>query len=1055
MSGSPPPEYRRVTIICEDIYQQTSDSLRTLLGLFWTKDNNTEYNTSDIEYEVSSRGTKYEINLETDLNLREVSRMDAASYYIDKIEFNPNFAEKVNEDSFFPNFKIPLRIYADKANSRGDKFWNTLFNGGTFGAEIFPSIVSSPYVFYDESLYIDMPYSAKEVRDNPEGLSGVPELQITCEYNSYSPAIQNYQSWTSNLESELLIPNANTLAAASNAITAGLNMEAVYSQLGADYLNYVVFSPLHLMKGSYVSIESGGTGIDFEGVYPWARTIFDPTYYSLPGSYAESVGDWLWSTGITAKDFQERKHGIVQTLMGWFNHWFITKASGYRKDSFHQFLGDQKDFIDSIPPSLKEKVIESQKNIIFDESAYDESLSNPTKTRDSVVAKFPYHMKIKFPKHSSGTDMSIESSEIDPMPGTTPFRDAIVNNHLSPKFLETLKDVHDGVFPDIKMIPRDFIVEESTYHPDTPSKLGQTTSKKTYNTVDFIDFLTKAYNNYDGALNANYQFMGTTPEDYLSVQQDYGIYRYLDNQNILGCLNNVSSLGEIWFDFMNFAAAESDEANKKLLKDIIQPKLRPSEVLAYRVEKTGGVTVGDQASSKVLQNFWLFNGSLSTDEFITLEDTQIKYGQEYTYSVSAYVLVFSHRYRYSDFRLTQQIGTVDTDGADGADKYCLQFYDPTTDEYESQLFYETATDSAFAHFGPEDTRSKMIEFAYDTGAVYGAGTDSDSGFYDFLDLGWLGASGILGTAEFTAISLRNQFATDQQAYSKHPQLADVNFNIEPCVKIIEVPMYTKTLKMMDNPANDIIVTPFQFIDDSHRLGFQSQYDTYREDSYPEPITSTDVNLRSHYLHAKDLTETSEITWRSQSPPRYLEVFRTDIRPKSMRDFENNLVRTIDLRISDSDQNYADAIIGERVLTNKKYYYVLRFLNENRFPGHLSQIITAELIDDGGYIYSTFGVLSEEEYIKDIYSKPSINFKKLFQIQPNISQLELDASGANMKLSATNEKNKVTVGPTGTDADPIWNQTFKIRMTSKKTGKKIDLNVLFQLETEDRFSTEET
>jgi hypothetical protein len=337
--------------------------------------------------------------------------------------------------------------------------------------------------------------------------------------------------------------------------------------------------------------------------------------------------------------------------------------------------------------------------------------------------------------------------------------------------------------------------------------------------------------------------------------------------------------------------------------------------------------------------------------------------------------------------------------------------------------------------------------------MYGTGTYTDSGLLDLIDLAWSGTSGLLSTGEFTAISLRNQFATDQQAYSKHPQLADVNFYIEPCVKIIEIPMFTKTLKMMDNPANDIIITPFQFIDDSHRLGFQSRYDTYREDTFPEPITSTDVNLRSQYLHAKDLPETSEVTWRSQSPPRYLEIYRTETQPTSMLDFENKLVRIIDLQISDSEQTYADAIVAEKVATNKKYYYVLRFLNENRMPGHLSQIIIAELIDDGGYIYSVFGVLSEEEYVKDIYSKPSINFKKLFQIQPNISQLELDTSNANMTLSATNEKHNVTVGPTGTDADPIWGRTFKIRMTSKKTGKKIDLNVLFQLKTEDRYSTE--
>jgi hypothetical protein len=181
------------------------------------------------------------------------------------------------------------------------------------------------------------------------------------------------------------------------------------------------------------------------------------------------------------------------------------------------------------------------------------------------------------------------------------------------------------------------------------------------------------------------------------------------------------------------------------------------------------------------------------------------------------------------------------------------------------------------------------------------------------------------------------------------------------------------------------------------------------------------------------------------------VYRAEKKPTALSDFEGKRIKTIDLKIPESDMTHADAIVVQKIATNKKYYYILRFLNENKMPGHLSQIIEAELVDDGGYIYSSFNILSEEEFDQDVYSKPSINFKKLLQLQPNLRQLELDTTNADFSRAATAEKDKVQVGA-HTGAGSIWDQTFKLRLTSKKTGKKADLNVTFKIKQEDKYST---
>jgi len=429
----------------------------------------------------------------------------------------------------------------------------------------------------------------------------------------------------------------------------------------------------------------------------------------------------------------------------------------------------------------------------------------------------------------------------------------------------------------------------------------------------------------------------------------------------------------------------------------------------------------------------------------------VKYGQDYTYNIYAYVMVLGHKYRFGDARLTQTIATVDTDGDGFVDRYCLQFYDPLSDEYADQLFYQPLPSGPFdlgtitsTNDWDTYTRHQMAMFAEEWSRT-GTGGSFLGQYQDEVPDRSLYASEL----EWTSLSLRNEFATEQQGLSEHPHIADFNYYIEPCFTLIEVPLYSKSLKILDNPSNAADVNPFQFLDASQRIGFDVKYQSYDPMLYPLPASGLDINIMNDYLHGRDLTEDEEILKPSLSPPRFIEVYRTDRKPTSLLDFEGKTIQTIDLKIKDSDQSYSDAIISNKILTNKKYYYILRFLNENKVPGHFSQIIEAELIDDGGYIYSSFDVLSEEEYSRDAYTKPSINFKKLFQIQPNLSQLELNVSNANLQLPATKELNNVQVG---TASEGIWGETFKIRITSKKTGKKIDLNVAFKIQEEDRYSS---
>jgi len=119
------------------------------------------------------------------------------------------------------------------------------------------------------------------------------------------------------------------------------------------------------------------------------------------------------------------------------------------------------------------------------------------------------------------------------------------------------------------------------------------------------------------------------------------------------------------------------------------------------------------------------------------------------------------------------------------------------------------------------------------------------------------------------------------------------------------------------------------------------------------------------------------------------------------------------------------------------------------PGQLSTILEAELHDDGGYIYSLFDIYESSNFKTDPFTDTSTQFKRIFQLEPNIQQLMLDTSKADFSKKANSEIDNVKVGLAD---DSIWDKKFKIRLTSKKTNKKLDINVVYNIREKDLSET---
>jgi hypothetical protein len=649
------------------------------------------------------------------------------------------------------------------------------------------------------------------------------------------------------------------------------------------------------------------------------------------------------------------------------------------------------------------------RNILFNDSATTQFL----KTNESDGSKnpnlsgmLPYYNRITFPTLQSG-----------------PYSLIIADNDYSTFLLRTLKETFleqntERLSLDSMQFLRNDLFLSASASRNKDEK-ESTSNVQEYRCVDFIKMLMYSYHTiYDDY--QDFFVMDYESIDTMAAYDTEGVYRAYNTKNVVKTMNSVlrsiapaTSRFEInsIFKILN----SQNPVSPITIEDPsdIRPETKMNEVIAYRVEKIGGPVSGDSNAQSVLQNFWIFNNPDLDD--LDLIDAQVKYDTNYTYNIYAYYVVGGFKYKYSDLRLSKIIGQVNDEGYSGPIElgtgietvaaeppkaYCIEYYDPFTGKRLSDLLENI---------------------------VYGESSEID-------------ISRVATDAQRIAVSSKYEGAEgDPDNKVMPPYKAQFLVTCQPSIKLVEVPLLRKTYKILDQPPNRVNVVPSHILGNSNQLSFDIFYQTKSPEVYPRSILNSDDLVKEEFLNANDTLATTAIVKPSTSPQAFIEVYKLATKPKSFRDFSGNFLRSIPLGIENTDFSYTTAVFNDIVKSNHKYYYLFRSRSRNNIAGTVDTIIEAQLVNDGGYKYANFEVLFEQDLEVEEYRQASKQFKNLFQLTPNLSQTTLVDKEANFNLSANSNYNRVRVGAAD---DLIWDKTFKIRLTSKKTGKKIDLNITY-------------
>jgi len=269
---------------------------------------------------------------------------------------------------------------------------------------------------------------------------------------------------------------------------------------------------------------------------------------------------------------------------------------------------------------------------------------------------------------------------------------------------------------------------------------------------------------------------------------------------------------------------------------------------------------------------------------------------------------------------------------------------------------------------------------------------------------------------------------------------DVSYT--PSLKIARIPILTHDARVLDDapvwPETDLV--PYKGVSDQFLIMLETNVGTYTEPAII--INDRDAEFFRKYRQARKLLPHEPITFHADDPTGRFEIYRIDTQPNSYSDFTGNLIAII------GDNTASAASYVDNVSSNTKYYYVFRAIDVHGNRSNPTDVYEIELVEHEGMVFFNTKVYTFEDLRiaaeKRSGISPTRDATRYLRISPNFIQslINYDDSfpGPNGPAGYASAGDLCPPPRLGHTDEPVWNKRFKVRVTSKNTGKKFDINL---------------